>query len=656
MLKFGAAFHPDVADWSRNNHHRIIGDTPSGDLLLLVNQRRGCSIDFVSPDNRAARLMLFHNYIDFVSAAASPNRQLLHVTFRVPGRDAFRFVAVLYSVASPGVFREMRSDVPVDAVFLDPAGPAIHQLVQVAGPRLSLFHVSVAKDRIVMEPARISATIRNLIAFQFDRASRTLWAVSGGVAPTLHELACSSQGIAARESQHIQIAPTSALPSEVALEATISLVLPFYRSSRFKFFLYRYVGTVCFIQQLFEGIDSSCAFSVSIYPNGFSRTIFVPGVGADLPLCFLAYDAIVAVFVPNFFLCVIQIARVPPLISVLPKRFSASVCGRCCTNMPIENHIIDLDSADVFNVAFDFSAVAVLLPILTKTGWEVIAQVCAGTGYPSHFAHFFQMIQIANDPALLTNLLRQLFDYIGRLDTALLNGNSRKARISGDAASGTLVKLDPIPQGALKKSRQYPPGTIEHLIELDEEFPAADGGSRRLVFRHLVDALLCRRDSRTIDLAVKRAFQEMHRQNEAVLVLREAIDLWTRTFKPSQLEQLRLGVVVQTETVTGNFPAIPCLREELGLFVAENGSDAMGRMLSSARLARPVLMSPASKGEYLWWRERLGDWNRTTVSDQGSSFYSVRLSKSGSVDSRMMFDLPLGATLALGDEQRNANM
>jgi hypothetical protein len=657
MLKFAPAFHPDSADWSRKNHHRILGGTPDGELLMLVNRAHGCSIDFISPDNKAASLLFFHKYTDFVSAATSPNRQLLHVTFRVRIQDSFRFVAVLYSVANPGIFKEIKSDVPVDAIFLDPVAPAIHSLVQVAGSRFTLFHVSVSRDKIVMEPARTSVAIRNLIYMQLDRSSNTLWVISDGVATTLHELSCSSQGIATRDSQHIQITATSVLPSEVALEPTISLVLPFYKSNHFTFFLYRYIGNVCFIQQLFEGVDSACAFSVSIYPRGFNRTIFVPGVGADLPLCFFGDNAIVAVFIPNFFLCVIHLAKFPPLISVLPKRFSASVCGRCCANMPIENHIIDLDSADVFSVAFDFSATAVLLPILTKTGWEVITQVCAGTGYPSHFANFFQMIQIANDPALLTNLLRQLFDYIGGLDTAVLNGSSRKRRVSGETASlAALLKLEPIVPGAVKKSRQYPPGTLEHLVELDEEFPAADGGSRRFVFRHLVDALLCRRDSRTIDLAVKRAFQEMHRQNEAVLVLREGLDLWARTFKPSQLEQLRLGVVVQTETVAGNFPAVPCLREELGLFVGENGSDAMARILASARLARPVLMSAASKGEYLWWQDRLGDWNQTTVPESSSSYYSARLSKSGSVDSRMLFDLPLGATLALGDEQRIVNM
>jgi hypothetical protein len=109
---------------------------------------------------------------------------------------------------------------------------------------------------------------------------------------------------------------------------------------------------MCFVQRLFEGVYASCAFSVSMDPNGQSRRIFVPRVGADLALCFVGCDAIIAVFVPNFVLCVVNLSKAPPLISILPKQFSASVCHRCCANAPIENHIIDVDGAHHFGTFF----------------------------------------------------------------------------------------------------------------------------------------------------------------------------------------------------------------------------------------------------------------------------------------------------------------
>jgi hypothetical protein len=246
------------------------------------------------------------------------------------------------------------------------------------------------------------------------------------------------------------------------------------------------------------------------------------------------------------------------------------------------------------------------------------------------------MLQSCNDPGFLTTLLHQLFEYI-------INGHHRIS--TETASSAALVKLEPPSPGGLKRSRQLPPGTIEHLLELDEDFPAADGGSRRAVFRGLVDVFLCRRDSRAIEVAVERAFQELHRQNEVVLILREAIDFWTRTFKPSPLDQLRIGIAVQTETVAGSFPAIPCLREELGLFVARNSSCTVARALAGARLARPVLTGATDEVEYRWWRDRLPDWNRAAGNEASSSCCS-RISKSGSVDSRMAFDAPLGVNLA----------
>jgi hypothetical protein len=589
--------------------------------------------------------MFFHKHINFTNAALSPHRQFLHVTFRVATHDSFRFVAAVYNLQNPGMFREMKSDAPIDAIFLENTSPECSQLIHITGSKFTLSQVSVAKDRLAMEEMKGAFGVRHLLHFQFHRPSNTLWIVT---ATSLHELSCSSEGVRLKSTEHIQIAPTSVLPSDLALEATSQLVLPFYRPTRYRFYVYRNDGIVCFVQQLFEGVDSSCAFYVSIYPNGYNRTIFVPGVGVDLPLCFLGYDAIVAVFVPNYFVCVVNLSKSPPLISVLPKGFAASVCGRCCANSPIENHIIDLDGADVFEVAFDFSASALLLPILTKTSWEVIAQICVGTGCPNHFGHFFQMIQMANDPTILTALVHQLFQYI------VAPQISATHRISGETSStATLLKVEPLPFAGHKKRIGYPPGTLEHLLELDEEFPSADGGSRRLVFRNLVDLFLCRRDSRTIDIAVKRAFQELHRQNEVVLILREAIDFWAHTFKPSPLDQLRLAISIQTETATENLPAIPCLREEIGLFVTQNCSDTLSRRLSRAKLGRLVLMNSTADNELDWWKDRLPNWNPSGM-NEGSSSCSIRHWKSGSVDSRMVFSSALSATLAWGDEERSA--
>lgn len=499
------------------------------------------------------------------------------------------------------------------------------------------------KDKLVMDEVKGAFNIRHLLYFEQNTNSKTIWFITGTVSsPLLHEISCSCRGVRPNSAQHIQIAATSALPGELALKATSSLVLPFYRPTDYRFYVYRHDRIVCFVQQLFEGVESSCAFSVSIYPNGYNRIIFVPGVGGDLPLCFIGYDSIVAVFVPNYFLCIVNLSKNPPLISILPKGFAASMCGRCCSNSPIENHIIDLDSAEVFEVRFDFAASALLLPILTKPSWDVIAQICVGTGFPNHFGYLFQMIQMTNDPNFLNQLIHQLFQYIVGAE------NSDDRRISGETcSSANLLHL------GHKKRIKYPPGTLEHLRELDEEFPSANGGSRNFFFRNLVDLFLCRRDSRTIDVAVKRAFQELHRQNEVVLILREAIDFWVHTFKPSRLDQLGLAVSIQTETAAENFPAIPCLREEIGLFATQNCSDTLSRRLTAAKLGRLVLANGTAEGELDWWKDRLPNWNPSEMTEESSSI-SIRPWKSGNVDSRLMLNSALSATLAWGDESRNA--
>jgi hypothetical protein len=112
----------------------------------------------------------------------------------------------------------------------------------------------------------------------------------------------------------------------------------------------------------------------------------------------------------------------------------------------------------------------------------------------------------------------------------------------------------------LRKERQVPPAVFEHLADIEREFPSTEGRSRRAAFRTLFDAFL---NGHTIEVAERRAMEELCRQNGAVLVLREAIDLWVNDFAPCEFDQLRFGIALHSETVAGSFPAIPCLKEEL---------------------------------------------------------------------------------------------
>jgi hypothetical protein len=375
---------------------------------------------------------------------------------------------------------------------------------------------------------------------------------------------------------------------------------------------------------------------VSTYPGNFDRTLFVPGIGADLPLCYASYASIVLVFVPNYFLCVIDIAQNPPHISFLPKQFAASVCGRCCATAPIPNHIIDLDTADTYSVSFNFASFTLLKQIMTPAAWDVMANVCASVKQPVLFRDFFHLLEQTDFLTMVTSI-HSLFEFFGR---KLPPVNPRR-RVSAQPAP-------PRPEGRPSRSIRRYPRIEESLVEFDVEFPSASGISRRVLFKELVDELLSQRAARSIDHAIECAHSEFRRQNQAVLVLREAVDAWTKDFGSDRLMQMFFGILLQSETLFSHFPAVPCLKIETEPLVQEQCSIPICHRLAEARVIDHVCISPQDIAEMESWRTRLPLWKvARRGSEEGSTFsQSSRISRTRSTEFRLGSDPSEASALA----------
>jgi hypothetical protein len=141
-----------------------------------------------------------------------------------------------------------------------------------------------------------------------------------------------------------------------------------------------------------------------------------------------------------------------------------------------------------------------------------------------------------------------------------------------------------------------------HLAELDRHFPAADGGSRGPIFRALIDELC---DARPIDVAVQRAFQELNRQNQIVLCIREALELWIHEYAPHDADVLRVGLVLQSETLFAKLPEVPGLRHGIAGLIEEEISKPIAHCLAEARVIKPFLMDREEEDERIWWQDRL---------------------------------------------------
>jgi hypothetical protein len=370
---------------------------------------------------------------------------------------------------------------------------------------------------------------------------------------------------------------------------------------------------------------------------------------------FLGVGLIVCVFVPNYFMCVIDISRFPPAISILPKRFAASVCGRCCANIPVENHVIDLDSGDVFAVSLDFSSFAVLRSIINDTGWEVVAHVCAAARTAPHLSNMLRLTEFEPDDLRLVSCVRCLFQCLGafRRHSPGPKGLKWPHAHHSIAPQFSTPNLEISPEAAdhpLRRERQLPNVVFEYIAELDAEFPSADGRSRRVAFRTLLRAFLNGRQGKAVGAAAQRAIEELHRQNKAALVLREALDLWVHDFSPPVLRQLTYGIAFHSETVVGSFPAVPCLKEELSPMIVDFCSRPIAHSLASGIMSGTVAMSEAELDEVLWWKERVPTIERAHGAAESGSSSIQSISGSSSANFPWAIDTSLsGASLQLTD-------
>jgi hypothetical protein len=212
------------------------------------------------------------------------------------------------------------------------------------------------------------------------------------------------------------------------------------------------------------------------------------------------------------------------------------------------------------------------------------------------------------------------------------------------------LEIHPEADQPLRREKKLPNIIFEHIAELDAEFPSADGRSRRVAFRTLLDAFLNGRQGKAIGVAARHAIDELHRQNKVALVLREAIDLWIHDFAPPALRQLTYAIAFHSETVIGSFPAVPCLKEELSPMIVDFCPRPIAHSLATGVVSGTVAMNDEELSEVLWWKERVPPVNQAHGAGESGSSSIHSMSGSSSPNNPCPIDASLsGASLTLTD-------
>ena len=610
MLALADAYKAVPAGGGRSLRIRVLGDTGDGRLLYLVNQEAGSAIELVSNTGFSVTVIFFKSFIDFVSADLSPDKELLHATRRVPSEKGFSFISNVYAIHTGSVSKDLVSSSPIEGYFVEGVEDG-YQLLHIVGAKMTHLRVQCSKRGIAMEKVRGGVHLATLLWWKFDRKNATMVAVHVNErVPHLSEFQFGKKNVCGKA---ITVNEKAKLPKEVALMPDQPMHLPMFRGCEYRMFVKQFRGTLCVIQQLFGGEESPLMFAVMAYPKMFNRIICVPGVQCDLPISFLEYDSIVAVFVPNEFMFLVDVGQVPPNISQLSKEFVMMPCGKLCESLPITNYVIDLDSSMVHKVSFTFKQFNLLKPIMTRMSWDAFAQIAARLMKMDHITSMLHLLELMPHYEGADMFIHDFFNYCSMFQS---KKSYAVMRVSSAHASTGSLRSD---MGLKHERRILSPEVKELLREMEKDLPMANGVPRKYEFKRICATLLSSRQVRSLEHAAQKAFDIMKRQNEIVLSMRDYLDSWIDQYHPEEFTRLVFYLILATETAIMRFPAIPVVRDDVESILCASYPLTVCKSFAAERFVGTYAKGKDEEDEVNYWMNRLPLEDSMSARDESTS-------------------------------------
>ena len=356
------------------------------------------------------------------------------------------------------------------------------------------------------------------------------------------------------------------------------------------FFIAKFHSRVCFIQQIFESEGSSIKFSVSCFPKYFTRNYTVPGVSSMIPLSFYQINSILFVFVPNYFIYLIDFVSYPPNISLLPKIYSSTEkCSSFLTNLSMTPcslyHFIDTSCkyCKILNVKIDFGLYDLFTPIMNRTSWDAFANICARVLQPSLLTEAIRILELIGDYNNAVTFIHDLFQYnmikfkkysrqinIKRNNSHSANANnlhnnqclSTNMNNSNEINSSIQSNIPNDNDFRFKKLKIK--SSLKSIVnQINEEYPSASNISRKQMFKKILSVLITEDKTSKINDLAKKVIQKLQLQNEFVMNIKLSYENWINLYHPSEYWKFIILFLIQSETYFNNFPAVQGLNMDL---------------------------------------------------------------------------------------------
>jgi hypothetical protein len=505
---------------------RFLGSGGDDRILISVNTPRTTEVAVLTTRDTSSVVFSVPSFLDIVAGDLSPMKNFLHLTIRVPEAAGFAFESYCVELRTLSRTAIFRSPDFATAVFLSQRLPESADLLHSTGSRLQHLRLTLKDTEIRSDRVRPGANFANVLSWAFHSgAGRLTVLIADWRLFDLHlarRMTLSSVPL---------WPPLQTPPSFPALSPKSISHLAVFGASDTRIFILRHRSKVCVVEQLHDADADADAvvFAYAVYPKQHSQIVTVRGVGAGFPICVVREVSVVIVFVPNRFVCLIDMMS-PIRHFVFGPQFAASPAGDNCSLISVPKSLINLQSGRIWQCQINFAMAIALAGIENH---EFIALCAARSLSIVTMTALLSVMQRRGDEIEAAIVIREFFNCVrSRIRVEKCDCRELETALRGSPICETV---------------------LGQLDQMDDDFPSAGVISRRDFFWWALHKKMEGRSPEMLDKVAVKIMEHQLQQNAVVTALGKALESWRAAEAPSSqwldIIQYLIGVEVEMHSL-----------------------------------------------------------------------------------------------------------
>ena len=267
----------------------------SDKMIFAIITKEQTFIRYVANDGSSMILYSFDRQAYFVNGSVSSDFRLIHLTEKISRDGQIKYISKVYDIQKSNVTsNEIESECLING---DIKQDKTYNIILNINNNINEYLISFHNDTIVLSKIRKGCSMKHVLWSYYSQIRNSL-SIIKKVGEKIYFIYDVSN-----DGTHFHL-------------KNMEPIHPFFG---FHFFCARYHKTFILIQQLYHNESGNSSMIITFFPQKTQELIIIPNVSADITINFLQFYSAIFAFVPNRYICVIDMKD--PKVCILNKSF-----------------------------------------------------------------------------------------------------------------------------------------------------------------------------------------------------------------------------------------------------------------------------------------------------------------------------------------------